>query len=86
MSGVHGKQPSSFKSSIATEEHSAEGVVGSASSAVEEPARALARCLLRLHARDVRIRRRSIRAAPATQWLRDARSPEAKTPSAIHGW
>lgn len=85
MSGVQGRQPSSFKRSIATDEHSSEGVVGSGLFAVKEPARALAR-LLRLHARDVRIRRWSIGATPATQGLRDARSPEAKTPIPIHGW
>lgn len=44
MSGVHGRKPSSFRSSIATDEHSSEVVVGLF--AVKKPARALAGRLL----------------------------------------
>ena len=82
MSGVHGRKPSIFRRSIAKDEHSSGGDVGSF--AVKEPARALARRLLRLHARDVRIRR-PVRATPATKRLRDTGSAKAKTPIAVHG-
>ena len=51
--------------------------------ALKEPARAFARRLLRLYARDRGIRW-PVRGPPSTQRLRDARSPKAETPIAIH--
>lgn len=67
---------------MAKEEHSSEGVTRSLT--VEEPARAFACRLLRLHPRDVRIGRRPIRAAAPAQRLCDARSSKAETPIAVH--
>lgn len=80
-------QSSSFKSSIAKDEQSSEGVTRlprSLAVLAEEPARALASRLLRLNTRDVRIGRRPIRAAAPAQRLRNARSSKAETPTAVH--